>query len=383
MTADASGRATAVRATIDDAAVGVDDLFAGLAAVDGVGPVAVEGRTAEVTVTLPVPSTAIRERLAGEIRAAATGVDGIDRATVGWRPAPADTGERVDLLPDVKNVVAVASGKGGVGKSTVAANLAASLADAGASVGLLDADVYGPNAPALLGMAADTPGADRRDRIRVREAHGVRVMSMGFLADDDDPVIWRGPLVDDLLGQLFGDVDWGELDYLVIDLPPGSGDPQLSVVQRVPVTGAVVVTTPQPVAVDDARRGLQGFAEYGVPVLGVVENMSRFVCTDCGGSHDVFGEGGGRELAAEFEVPVLGEIPLDESVGDLAGDPADPPGVSVPLIGRLSLPRTREERSPGRPPTVLRADGGAPRPALRATATRVAARVNERVVRLG
>jgi ATP-binding protein involved in chromosome partitioning len=366
--------AAAVRHAAADAEVGADALGRPLTALDALDVEVREGGATAV-VTLPLPDPAARDAVERELRALDVPVP-ID---VAWRPAAADAGERVELIPDVKNVVAVSSGKGGVGKSTVAANLAVALADAGAAVGLLDGDVYGPNAPTLLGLSETTPATTTGDEIVPREAHGVQVMSMDFVVEEEDPVIWRGPIVDDLLTQFFEDVRWGELDYLIVDLPPGTGDAQLTLVQHLPVAGAVVVTTPQPVAVDDARRGLRQFERYGVPVLGVAENMAGFACPDCGGVQDVFGAGGGADLAAEFEVPVLGRVPLDPAVGDLEAEPEEPPGVDVPLLGRLQLPRTREEREhEGRlPPTALREDGGESRAAFRDLATGVAVRVNE------
>lgn len=380
-------RAAAIRSAIASAGVGESELHAGLVAIDGVGDVVVRDGVASVEISLPVPSERLREHLADGIVDAVIEGEGVDAVEVGFRGDPADPGERTEMLPDVKNVVAVASGKGGVGKSTVAANVAVALADAGASVGLLDADVYGPNAPALFGLSERTPGATTADEMVPREAHGVRVMSMGFLADEDDPVIWRGPLVDEFIKQLFGDVHWGELDYLIVDMPPGTGDAQLSLVQHLPVAGAIIVTTPQEVAVDDAGRGLVGFARYDVPVLGVIENMAGFECPDCGEFHDIFGAGGGDFLADEYGVPVLGRVPLDPAVGDLESDEdeaATAPGTDLPLIGRLQLPRTREEREQAGslPPVALREDGGATRERLRAAATRGAARLNQAAVQL-
>jgi ATP-binding protein involved in chromosome partitioning len=315
---------------------------------------------------------------------AATSVDGVDAAEVAFRSAAPPATGHVEMLPDVKHVVAVASGKGGVGKSTVATNLAVALADAGAAVGLVDADVYGPNAPAMLGIDDATPETTADDRMVPRERHGVRAMSVDFVAADDDPVIWRGPLVDEFVKQLFGDVVWGELDYLVVDTPPGTGDVHLSLVQHLPVAGVVVVTTPEEVAVDDATRGLVGFARYDVPVLGVVENMASFTCPDCGSTHDPFGRGGGTDLAEGFEVPVLGSLPLDPAVGtDETEEPTTPPGIDLPVVGRLQLPRTREERrAGGGRPLVARDDGGETGERLRAVATRVAARVNQAAVDL-
>lgn len=226
--------------------------------------------------------------------------------------ASVDHGE-VEPLADVKNVIAVASGKGGVGKSTVASNLAAGLAELGARVGLLDADVYGPNAPALLG-GDEPPAVTDDETLLPPERFGVRIMSMDFLVGDDDPVIFRGPMVHKVLTQLVEDVQWGRLDYLVVDLPPGTGDTQLSVLQTVPVAGAVIVTTPQGVALDDGRKGLRMFGKHETPVLGVVENMSSFRCPDCGSEHAIFGDGAGRELARLGDVPFLGELPLDPAV---------------------------------------------------------------------
>jgi len=369
--------AATVRRAAADVDVGAGALGADLPSLDALD-VRVDGDTATVTVTLPVADADAGAAVEADLRALDVAVD----VAVEWRPEAGEAGDRVDLIPGVKNVIAVSSGKGGVGKSTVAANLAVALADAGAAVGLLDGDVYGPNAPALLGLSERTPATTTGDEIVPREAHGVEVMSMEFVVEEDDPVIWRGPMVDDLLTQFFDDVRWGELDYLVVDLPPGTGDAQLTLVQHLPVAGAVVVTTPQPVAVDDARRGLRQFERYGVPVLGVAENMAGFECDVCGHVEDLFGDGGGATLAEEFDVPVLGQIPLDSAVGDLEDEPEEPPGVEVPLVGRLQLPRTREEREHGGrlPPTALREDGDESRAAFRRLATRVAARVNELAV---
>ncbi|MDX1746850.1 MAG: Mrp/NBP35 family ATP-binding protein [Halobacteriales archaeon] len=367
----------AVRRALAAAAVGTSELGIGasLDQINGFGAVTRTGDGLTIEVTLPIPDEDIRAAITTAIREALAGST-TDDVRVEWTPTAADPGHRVAHLPDVKNVIAVASGKGGVGKSTVAANLAVALADAGAAVGLLDADVYGPNAPTLLGIDRATPRTTSGDRIVPRQAHGVSVMSMDFVTAEDDPIIWRGPLVDDLLEQLTADVEWGVLDYLLVDLPPGTGDAQLSLVQHLPVAGAVVVTTPQDVAVDDARRGLRQFARYDVPVLGVVENMSGFRCPDCGTHHEIFGDGGADGLAAEFEVPVLGRIPLDPDIGDLRAD-TEPTGLSIPLIGDLQLPRSAAGRSGRRPPTAIRAGGGDARTAFRRLAARTAARINQ------
>jgi ATP-binding protein involved in chromosome partitioning len=238
--------------------------------------------------------------------------------------AAVDSGLVADgsVLPGVDNLIAVASGKGGVGKSTIAVNLAAGLANLGARVGLFDADVYGPNVPRMLD-ADEQPQATPDETLVPPEKYGMKLMSMDFLLGDEDPVIWRGPMVHKVLTQLWEDVEWGALDYMVVDLPPGTGDTQLTLLQSVPVTGAVIVTTPQEVAVDDARKGLEMFGEHETPVLGVVENMSSFRCPDCGSSHDIFGEGGGEAFAAEVSMPFLGSIPLDPSVRE-RGDAGEP-----------------------------------------------------------
>ncbi|WP_226021561.1 Mrp/NBP35 family ATP-binding protein [Halomicrobium salinisoli] len=227
-----------------------------------------------------------------------------------------------DPLPGVKNVIAVASGKGGVGKSTLAVNLAAGLADRGARVGLFDADVYGPNVPRMVD-ADEQPQATEDEELIPPEKFGVKLMSMDFLVGEDDPVIWRGPMVDNVLTQLWNDVVWGNLDYMIVDLPPGTGDTQLTMLQNIPVSGAVIVTTPEEVALDDARKGLRMFGRHETPVLGIVENMSTFVCPDCGGEHDIFGSGGGRDFSEETDLPFLGEIPLDPAIRE-GGDDGTP-----------------------------------------------------------
>jgi ATP-binding protein involved in chromosome partitioning len=221
-------------------------------------------------------------------------------------------------LPGVRNIVAVASGKGGVGKSTVAANLALAWARQGARVGILDADIYGPSQPIMLGLTGQRPSSPDGKRIKPLPAHGVVAMSIGFLIDPEQPMVWRGPMVTQALTQLLGDTDWGDLDYLVIDMPPGTGDIQLTLSQRVPVAGAVVVTTPQDIALADARKGLKMFEKVNVPVLGVVENMSVHVCTNCGHVEHLFGAGGGARMAAQYGVELLGELPLDARVREEA-----------------------------------------------------------------
>lgn len=216
-------------------------------------------------------------------------------------------------IAGVHRIVAVSSGKGGVGKSTVAANIAAALARAGHRVGLLDADVYGPDIPIMFGVHS-RPRVTAQERVVPLEAHGVKLMSIGFLIDEDTPAIWRGPIVMGIIRQFLQQVDWGELDHLIVDMPPGTGDAQLSLVQLAKVDGAVMVTTPQGVAVADVLKGIKMFERVDVPVLGLVENMSGFICPHCGERTDVFGEGGGRKLAATADVPFLGEVPMGAAV---------------------------------------------------------------------
>ncbi|MFO1510831.1 MAG: iron-sulfur cluster carrier protein ApbC [Steroidobacteraceae bacterium] len=217
-------------------------------------------------------------------------------------------------MSGIANVVAVASGKGGVGKSTVAVNLALAWAAQGARVGVLDADIYGPSQPLMLGIAGQRPQVKEGKRIQPIASHGIVAMSIGFLIDESQPMVWRGPMVTQALTQLLGDTDWGQLDYLVVDMPPGTGDIQLTLAQKVPVAGAVIVTTPQHIAVADARKGLKMFEKVSVPVLGIVENMSLHVCSNCGHAEAIFGEGGGEEMTREYGVALLGRLPLDARI---------------------------------------------------------------------
>jgi ATP-binding protein involved in chromosome partitioning len=217
-------------------------------------------------------------------------------------------------LGGIKNIVAVASGKGGVGKSTVAVNLALAWAAQGARVGILDADIYGPSQPLMLGLEGQKPSSPDGKRLKPLVSHGVAAMSIGFLVDAEQPMVWRGPMVTQALTQLLSETDWGSLDYLVVDMPPGTGDIQLTLAQRVPVAGAVIVTTPQDIALADARKGLKMFEKVSVPVLGIVENMSVHVCSQCGHVEHVFGAGGGARMAAQYGVRLLGELPLDAHI---------------------------------------------------------------------
>jgi len=234
------------------------------------------------------------------------------------------------IIPDVKYVIAVSSGKGGVGKSTVSVNLAVALALTGAKVGLLDADIYGPNIPMMMGVTK--PPEQKDGKIAPAESHGVKLISMGFFVPEDTAVVWRGPMVHTAIQQLFRDVLWGELDYLLIDLPPGTGDAQLTLTQLVPLTGAITVTTPQEVALHDVRKGMMMFQKVNVPLLGIVENMSYFLCGHCGERTEIFSHGGGERAAAKLGVPFLGHIPIDPAIRDggdsglpiVVADPASP-----------------------------------------------------------
>src|SRR5215472_13182040 len=232
-------------------------------------------------------------------------------------------------LGDIKNVVAVASGKGGVGKSTVAVNRALAWAMQGARVGVLDADIYGPSQPLMLGLSGQRPSSPDGKHLRPLASHGVSAMSIGFLVDAEQPMVWRGPMVTQALTQLLGETQWGALDYLVVDMPPGTGDIQLTLAQRVPVAGAVIVTTPQDIALADARKGLKMFEKVAVPVLGVVENMSVHVCPKCGHTDHIFGAGGGARMAAQYGVKLLGELPLDVRIREEA-DGGRPTVIAAP-----------------------------------------------------
>lgn len=220
--------------------------------------------------------------------------------------------EKESLIPSVKHVIAVSSGKGGVGKSTVAANLAVALAQSGATVGLMDADIYGPNIPIMMGV--EQPPEQQDGKLLPAESHGVKLISMGFFVPEETAVVWRGPMVHKALEQFFRDVLWGELDYLLIDLPPGTGDAQLTLSQLVPLSGAITVTTPQEVALYDVRKGMMMFQQVNVPLLGIIENMSFFLCPHCGERTEIFSHGGGERASAKFDIPFLGRIPIDPAI---------------------------------------------------------------------
>ena len=245
-------------------------------------------------------------------------------------------------IANVRSLIAVGSGKGGVGKTTVSVNLAVALAKLGHKTGLLDADVYGPNVPLMMGL--NRPPETNGDRILPLAKYGVRLMSMGFLNPGDRPVVWRGPMLHSVIQQFLRGVDWGDLDYLVIDLPPGTGDVQLSLIQSAPVTGAIVVTTPSDVSLEDARKAISMFHQLNVPVLGVVENMSYLQCPHCDERIDVFSHGGGKRMAEQMKVPLLGELPLDPKVR-IGGDSGDPIALRPEGAAFLELARVAAERA--------------------------------------
>ena len=232
-------------------------------------------------------------------------------------------------LPGVKNIIAVASGKGGVGKSTTAANLALALAQEGATVGLLDADIYGPSIPQMLGLAGKQPDSVDGKSMEPLQVHGLQTMSIGFMVDVDSPMVWRGPMVTQALEQLLKQTNWKDLDYLVVDMPPGTGDTQLTLAQKVPVTGAVIVTTPQDIALIDARKGLKMFEKVGIPILGLVENMSIHICSKCGNEEHIFGHGGAERMSQDYETELLGALPLELAIREMA-DAGKPTVVGAP-----------------------------------------------------
>jgi ATP-binding protein involved in chromosome partitioning len=290
----------------------------------------IAGGAVSFRVVLTTPACPVREQLQEQARAVVAALPGVEAVSVTMDaevPKGRGIGEKLNV-EGVRNIVAVSSGKGGVGKSTVAVNLAVSLARDGARVGLMDADVYGPNVPMMLGVANARPRINVNKLVPL-EAHGIRLMSMAVLKPGDEPMIVRGPILHGLVRQFLQDVEWGELDYLIVDMPPGTGDVQLSLAQLVPVQGAVLVTTPQEVALADVRRALRMFEAVNVPVLGVVENMSYFVAPDTGARYNIFGEGGGRRLSEEYGVPFLGAVPLGLQVRE-GGDRGVPVVVSDP-----------------------------------------------------
>ncbi|HEY0078257.1 MAG TPA: Mrp/NBP35 family ATP-binding protein [Pyrinomonadaceae bacterium] len=320
------------------------DLHKDIVALGFIRDLKIEGGEVSFRIVLTTPACPVREEMQTQALALVGALEGVSRVNVTMDaevPKGRGLGEKV-TVPGVRNIIAVSSGKGGVGKSTVAVNLAVSLAREGARVGLMDADVYGPNVPQMLGAGEMRPQVDVNKLVPV-EAHGVRLMSMAILKPGDEPMIVRGPILHGLVRQFLQDVKWGELDYLIVDMPPGTGDVQLSLAQLVPVQGAVLVTTPQEVAVSDVRRALRMFETVSVPILGIIENMSYFVAPETGTRYNIFGEGGGRKLAETYGVPFLGEVPIGLDVRE-GGDSGTPVVVSNPDSAQsLAFRRVAEE----------------------------------------
>ncbi len=310
------------------------DLNRDLVSLGMIRDVKIEGPAVSFNLVLTTMACPLKKELEAQAREAVLGVEGVDTVNI---EVGADVPQSKKLpdkapLPGIRNTIAVASGKGGVGKSTVAVNLALSLAATGARVGLLDADVYGPSIPLMMGIH-ETPGATEDEKLIPIENHGVKLMSVGFMLDEETPLIWRGPLVMQLIKQFLTGVIWGELDYLVIDLPPGTGDVQLTLVQTIPLTGAVIVTTPQDIALLDARRAIKMFSEVKVPVIGIIENMSVFICPHCNEKTEIFSHGGGEKTSERYGVPLLGQLPLDLKTRE-GGDSGTPVVVMEPESGQ-------------------------------------------------
>jgi ATP-binding protein involved in chromosome partitioning len=301
-----------------------------LVSAKAVKHIGVDGGKVTVDVVLGYPAKGWQEALAAKIKEKLAALPGVEdvQTNVSWKIASHAVQKGVKPIPNIKNIIAVASGKGGVGKSTVAVNLALALSAEGANVGILDADIYGPSQPRMLGVKMKPESKDGRTLEPIVSYH-LQAMSIGFLVDEETPMIWRGPMVTQALEQLLKDTNWKDLDYLVVDLPPGTGDTQLTLAQRVPVSGAVIVTTPQDIALLDARKALRMFEKVEIPVLGIVENMSTYICPQCGHEDHIFAEGGGQKMAEQYEVDFLGALPLDRRIREEtdAGKPtvvADP-----------------------------------------------------------
>jgi ATP-binding protein involved in chromosome partitioning len=285
-----------------------------------------EGGDVVFEVNLTTPACPVKDELKAQARMAVAHLPWVKDVQVTMTAntaAARGQGTQTPLIPQVKNVVAVASGKGGVGKSTTSVNVAVALSQTGARVGLLDADIYGPNVPLMMGLREkpDVQGSEGRIEPVVR--YGIKLVSIGFFLDERKPVIWRGPMVHGAIQQFLRDFDWGDLDYLVVDLPPGTGDAPLSLAQLIPLSGVVIVTTPQDVALQDVAKGMAMFKQLEVPVIGVIENMSYFVCPNCDTKHELFGRGGGERIAQAFDVPFLGQVPLQPNVRS-GGDEGQP-----------------------------------------------------------
>lgn len=321
-----------------------------LVVAGAVKSIEIEAATVKVKIVLGFPAYGYVDQLSAELKTRIEALEGVSSAEVAasWVIASHTVQGGMNPLEGIKNVIAVASGKGGVGKSTTAVNLALALQKEGARVGILDADIYGPSVPRMLGISGKPESSDGKS-LEPMGGHGLQAMSIGFMIDEETPMIWRGPMVTQALEQLLRDTRWKSLDYLVIDLPPGTGDVQLTLAQKVPVSGAVIVTTPQDIALLDARKGLKMFEKVEVPVLGIVENMSIHICTQCGHAEHIFGEGGGSRMSAQYNVDFLGALPLDINIRVNAdeGHPsvADDPDSPASMIYREIARRTAAKLS--------------------------------------
>ena len=290
-----------------------------------------DGSDVSFDIELGYPAKTQFDVIRQQVIAAVRGVPGVGNVSANvYSKIVAHTVQMgVKLVPGVKNIIAVASGKGGVGKSTTAVNLALALAQEGASVGILDADIYGPSQPQMLGLAGQQPESKDGENMEPLEAYGLQAMSIGFMVDVETPMVWRGPMVAQALDQLISQTNWRDIDYLIVDMPPGTGDIQLSLAQKVPVTGAVIVTTPQDIALIDARKGLKMFEKVNIPILGIVENMSIHICSKCGHEEHIFGEGGGERMGKDYDVDFLGSLPLEMAIREMT-DTGKPTVVGAP-----------------------------------------------------
>jgi ATP-binding protein involved in chromosome partitioning len=321
------------------------DLQRDIVALGFIKDLRIDGGQVSFTIELTTPACPVKDQMRDQARAAVMQIGGVSAVDVKMsarvREAVGGDGAR-QPLPGVKNVIAVGAGKGGVGKTTVAVNLALALAKCGGKVGIIDGDIYGPNVPIMLGIKTQLTTDGKK--IIPAEKYGLQVISMGFLTGDDAPVIWRGPMLHGALQQFFREVRWSELDYLIVDMPPGTGDIALSLSQTVPVAGAVVVTTPQQVSLADSRRAVAMYKKLNIPPLGIVENMSYFACTNCGHESDIFGHGGGEQMASELGVPFVGRIPIYQPIRE-GGDSGVPLMISEPESPAARAFMTAAERT--------------------------------------